>query len=197
MLAEFNAQFAHPNGWPGHVAGWLMALKNRERNAWAIELLDVCPIDNLLEIGFGPGWAVQQLAALAVKGFVAGVDSSETMLEQASRRNAAAMRAGRVELRLGLNTPLPYPEARFDKAFAVNSTQFWPDLPAGLRELHRVLRPDGRVVLTYQPPYGTAQDAQAMGERLIAHLRAAGFQHMRLETRALKPILGVSAIGIG
>ena len=196
MLTSFNAQFAHPTGWPGHLAGWLMALKNRARNAWTIELLDVRPADHILEIGFGPGWAIQQLTALVTKGMVAGVDSSEAMLRQARQRNAAAIRAGRAELRLGPNAPLLYAAAQFDKVFAVNSTQFWPDLPAGLRELCRVLKANGRVVLTYQPPSGTDDDARAMGEQLRTSMESAGFRLVRLETRALKPIIGVSVIGI-
>jgi hypothetical protein len=74
MLASFNAQFAHPSGWLGHVAGWpilspttgdkIVALKNRARNAWAMELLEVRPADHILELGFGPGWAIQQLVPL-------------------------------------------------------------------------------------------------------------------------------------
>lgn len=196
MLASFTTQFAHPHGWQGQLVGWLMALKNRERNAWAIELLDVNLTDHILEIGFGPGWAIQQLASRATGGFIAGVDASETMVQQASRRNVAAIRAGRVEVRLGPNAPLPYPEARFDKALAVNATQFWPDLSAGLQELRRVLKPDGRLVLTYQPPYGTDADARVMGEQLLTQLRVVGFQRLRLETKAFQPVMGVSVIGV-
>lgn len=197
MLDSFNAQFAHPQGWLGHLAGRLMALKNRERNVWAIDLLEACPTDHILEIGFGPGWAIQQLAPRVAEGFVAGVDASAAMLAQARQRNAAAVRAGRVELCCGPNAPLPYPEARFDKAFTVNSTQFWPDLPAGLRELRRVLKPGGRVIVTYQPPYGTAEEARALGQQLAARLPEAGFREVRLETRILKPVLAVSVIGLG
>jgi ubiquinone/menaquinone biosynthesis C-methylase UbiE len=206
MLASFNAQFAHPNGWLGHLAGWpilspttgdkIVVLKNRERNAWAIELLDVRPTDHILEIGFGPGWAIQQLVPLVRDGLITGIDSSAAMLRQARQRNVAALRSGRAELHLGPNAPLPFPEAHFHKALAVNSTQFWSDLPAGLREFRRVLKPDGRVILTYQPPSGTDDDARAMGEQLVTHLQNAGFRHVRLETKALRPIMGVSVIGI-
>jgi hypothetical protein len=59
-----------------------------------------------------------------------------------------------------------------------------------------VLKPEGKVVLTYQPPSGTAADARTMGEQLLRHSQAAGFQQVRLETRALQPVMGVSVIGL-
>lgn len=42
---------------------------------------------------------------------------------------------------------MPLPDARFTHALAVNSLQFWPDLPAALAELRRVLLPQGRLLL--------------------------------------------------
>ena len=57
-----------------------MAYENRERNAWAVSLLKVQEADRVLEIGFGPGWAIERVAALASAGFVAGVEHSQTMV---------------------------------------------------------------------------------------------------------------------
>jgi SAM-dependent methyltransferase len=88
------SQFAHPRGLVGRLVGYLMTYENRERNAWAVSLLNVHKNDRVLEIGFGPGWAIQQMATLATAGFVAGVDHSEAMVQVATERNAAAVRAG-------------------------------------------------------------------------------------------------------
>src|SRR5215469_10143360 len=92
-------QAHHPRGAAGSVAGWEFAHRpsNRQRNAWVVSLLDVRPADNVLEIGFGPGVAVAELVR-AGAGHVYGLDHSGVMLRQASRRNAAAIRAGRVTL---------------------------------------------------------------------------------------------------
>src|SRR5262249_10305375 len=43
---------------------------------------------------------------------------------------------------------LPFRDLMFDKAFAVNSFQFWPDPARALREIARVLAPKGRLVIT-------------------------------------------------
>ena len=76
----------------------------------------------MLEIGFGPGWALERIPARAGEGFVAGVDHSEVMVRLARERNARAVRAGRVELKHGSASALPYGDESFDKEMAVNST---------------------------------------------------------------------------
>jgi hypothetical protein len=54
----------HPRGAAGSVTGWVFAHRpsNRQRNRWVVSLLDVQPADQVLEIGFGPGLAVAELA---------------------------------------------------------------------------------------------------------------------------------------
>jgi len=196
MLSNFTAQFAHPQGALGRFVGTIMALKNQERNLWAISLLNLQRRDHVLEIGFGPGWAIQQIAARTTPGFVTGVDPSEVMVAQASARNAAAIRAGRVKLHHGPNAPLPYAEAHFDKVLAVNSMQFWPEALAGLQEVRRVTKPGGLVVIAIQPMWvKTGDEARLVGDELFAQLTKAGFQQVRLETLPLKPLV-LSGIGV-
>jgi ubiquinone/menaquinone biosynthesis C-methylase UbiE len=197
VIKNFNSQFAHPEGWAGRLVGTILAWKNRERNAWTISMLDIQPNDQVLEIGFGPGQAIQEVAKLVPNGFVVGIDLSDVMVAQASKRNAVAIRSGRVLLRQGSESPLPFEDNKFNKVFAVNSMQFWPNPIAGLQELRRVLRPGGRVVITIQPMWAkTGQDIQSVSEKLILQLKQVGFRQVRLETRQIKPITALSGIGI-
>src|SRR5919198_872052 len=109
---------------------------NRQRNSWAVSLLDVQPTDRVLEIGFGPGLAIAELSRrVGHTGHLYGIDHSEVMLRQATRRNAEAVRSGRV------NLGLPWPEAfppsgePFEKILAVNVIGFWAEPVKRLTEL--------------------------------------------------------------
>ncbi len=199
MGAVFG-QFLRPHGFRGRAAGWVMATRgsNRERNIWAVGLLDVQPHDRVLEIGFGPGIAIQEFARRATNGLVVGVDHSEVMVQQARKRNAAAVRAGRVDLRLGSAEALPRFDAPFDKILAVNSLLFWDDPVARLKELHDRLRPGGQIAIVYQPrgPGSTDEVAARTGRQIAAHLTEVGFIEVRVETLALKPTAVVCVLGV-
>jgi SAM-dependent methyltransferase len=115
--------FGRPGGVLGRLGGLIMARTNRECAVWVIELLDVGPDENVLEVGFGPGVGIQLLAKRAAAGYVAGIDPSVEMVAQASARNAEAIKRGRVDLRLGSAASLPFADDTFDKAVAINSMQ--------------------------------------------------------------------------
>ena len=194
------SQFHQPHGLGGRAAGWVMAKRasNRERNIWTVGLLDVQAQDRVLEIGFGPGIAIQEFARRATSGLVVGVDHSEVMVQQARKRNAAAVSAGRVDLRLGSADALPAFDAPFDKILAVNSLMFWDDPVARLKELHGLLRPGGRIAIVYQPrgPGSTDEVAARTGQEIGAHFTEVGFTDVHVETLALKPTAVVCVLGV-
>jgi SAM-dependent methyltransferase len=102
LFGAVVTQFVRPRGFAGRLAGWEMALRpsNRKRNRWAAALLEVLPQDHILEIGFGPGLAIRELARRGIDGFVLGIDHSEVMVRQAAIRNRAAVEQGRVAARI-------------------------------------------------------------------------------------------------
>src|ERR1700683_3382003 len=142
----------HPRGAAGSVTGWVFAHRpsNRQRNGWVVSLLEVRPADRVLEIGFGPGVAVAELVR-AGAGHVYGIDHSGVMLRQASRRNAAAIRAGRVTLiNASVDQLPPALDGPFDAILAVNSLGFWPEPAGRLAGLRRRLAPGGRMGIESQ-----------------------------------------------
>ena len=190
-MRSVRALFGHPQGLLGPIAGWIMAVRpsNRRRNLWAVQLLEIERGDRVLEIGFGPGFAVREISRIAIDGLVCGVDHSSQMLRQAQRRNAAAIGAGRVQLLLGSVETLPAFKEPFDKILAVNTMKFWNDPEKCLGELRRLLRPGGRIAIVDQPRGRGASDAMAVasGVSIAAQLAQAGFTHTRTHTLALKP----------
>ncbi len=164
--------FGRPHGLLGRLGGIIMARTNRSYAAWVVDTIGVQPEDNVLDIGCGPGVAIELLAAKARR--VAGLDPSAEMLRQAGKRNAAAIREGRVELRQGTADRMPFADDAFDKAMAMNSMQVWPDATAGLREVARVLKPGGQAAFSFSTWSGQKRDGVA--ERIAA----AGFADCRV-----------------
>lgn len=190
-LRKLVRQAHHPQGIVGWAVGWIFAHRhsNRKRNIWAVSLLDVQPTDRVLEIGFGPGVAIAELADRATRGQVYGIDHSEVMVRQASRRNAAAVRAHRVHLTHASVEQLPSFDDPLDAILAVNSVGFWPDPVERLRQLHRLLRPAGRIALVSQPrcPGATRDTTNRAAQELQDLLSQAGFTQIRAETLSIDP----------
>lgn len=200
-LRQFlRVQFGRPSGFIGNIAGCIMArtASNSERIAWTLSLLSIQPTDRILEVGFGPGIAIGRASDLARQGLVAGIDHSDVMLLQAGKRNASAIREGRVMLKLGSASRVPdFPES-FDKVFTINSIHFWNEPVACLTGLREKMKPGGRIAVTVQPRSrgATTATTRSVGEEIVGQLSRAGFTECRLEIKAMKPVASACVLGI-
>lgn len=122
------------------VAPWLNRI-GRRLNDLALELLQPRPGEALLEVGYGGGGLLRRLSDMRLSRLV-GVDRSAAVPQRI--RAAELMRAEAV--------PLPFADASFDAAVSVSVLHFWRELDSPLREIARVLRPGGRLVLVFEPP---------------------------------------------
>ena len=138
-----------PRGLLGGLALSGMALKNGGQNKAALDLLAPHPGDSVIELGCGPGMGVRAaLKRVGREGFVAGVDQSVTAAHYATHIAHRSVLTGRAVIMRAAAADLPFRDSMFDRAFAVNSFQFWPDPARALREIARVLAPNGRLVIT-------------------------------------------------
>ncbi|WP_443266785.1 class I SAM-dependent methyltransferase [Xanthobacter sp. NM-25] len=199
---RLGCQLAHPEGTTGRVMGHLMARLNREPNRHAIKALRLEPDDDVLEVGFGPGEALVQIARRVTRGRICGLDGSPTMLEQAGHRNARMIDAGRMELRCGDMRRLPWADASFSKLLAVNVAYFFDPEGLAAAELHRVLRPGGllalyvteRATMAHWPFAGPDTHTTYDGADLERVLRASGFRAQNLQVRPLALPFGIAGL---
>lgn len=140
-----------PSGLLGQIVARVMARETHAANLIALDALDLAADDKVLEVGFGHGRTLAAAAKIVTRGHLAGVDPSDVMLGISRKRNAAAVRAGRMDLRPGMSAHLPFGDGAFNKAYAVHTIYFWQRPERDLAELHRVLAPGGRLVLGFRP----------------------------------------------
>jgi ubiquinone/menaquinone biosynthesis C-methylase UbiE len=180
-----NKQYPCPRGVIGRFAGELMVRQHAEETIWTVSLADIQPTDHVLEIGFGAGKAIELLAEKTTRGSVAGIDLSPTMVKRAKRRNARAVRAGRVTLQQGDAAQLPFEDQQFDKVVTIHTIYFWSNPEAILIEILRVLKPGGMCFITFttgkaeEPGLG---DFQAiLEERMLPGMRDMGFTQVSIK----------------
>ncbi|MBI4083442.1 MAG: methyltransferase domain-containing protein [Candidatus Lambdaproteobacteria bacterium] len=169
---------------------------NRARNLWTLDLLELQSTDRVLEIGFGPGFALEHAARVVSAGLLVGVDHSAAMVRQATRRNRATIAAGRMRLIHADVEHLPADVGGFDKIYSANVVQFWPEPARAFARLVDALAPGGRLATTYQPrhPGARAEDADAMAERIAGWMEGAGLHEVRIARLNLRPIPAVCVL---
>ena len=117
----------------------------RRRRQLVQEALDPSPGERILDLGCGPGYyASELLERVGADGAVVGVDASPDMLAIARRRCEGN---ANVEFHQADATDLPVDDNTFDAAFSVQVIEYVEDATAALAEMHRALRPGGRVVI--------------------------------------------------
>jgi SAM-dependent methyltransferase len=140
-------QCRKPTGWLGRFLLWTMNFRHSRVTNWGLKHISVGTHDTILDVGCGAGRTVRKLAALATEGKLYGVDHSEASVDAARIENAPGIREGRVEIRQGSVSHLPFPDDLFDLVTAVETHFWWPDLAGDLREVFRVVKPGGTLVV--------------------------------------------------
>jgi len=154
---------------------------------WGLQHISVEKHHTILDVGCGGGRTLRKLAALATDGKTYGVDNSEEAVAASKRTNAHEIEKGRIEIRLGSVSRLPFSDDTFDLVTAVETHFWWPDLSTDMREIFRVLKPDGQLIIIAEVYKG----AHAMASRLVEQYASrtgmallSAEEHRRLFTSA-------------
>jgi len=197
-----SLQARKPSGWFGRVVMSRIFNKgNANLNKFLKDLLDLQGHDRVLEIGFGPGTLLNQMAQITTKGLVEGIDFSEAMLAQASITNKHYISTKRVRLQKGNCNDLPYGHESFDKVCTSNTIYFWEDPIENFKEIFRVLKPGGKLVVGFRDK--TQMKKLPLSEEVFntytldevkMFLLNSGFSDVRIEEKEGKPFVSYCAV---
>lgn len=141
------SQCQKPTGPLGRVVLWLMNRRHSSLTDWGLELVHVEPHDVILDVGCGGGRTVAKLARLATAAKVYGIDHAAQSVGASRAFNRGAIESGRVEIRQASVSELPFADGTFDLVTAIETHFWWADLAGGMREIWRVLKPGGRLLI--------------------------------------------------
>jgi ubiquinone/menaquinone biosynthesis C-methylase UbiE len=134
---------------------------------WGLAQISIEKQDAILDVGCGGGRTVSKLAAIATQGTVYGLDYSPESVAVAERTNRQSIGMGRVEIREGAVSHIPFTDDTFDLVTAVETHFWWPDLPADMREVLRVLKPGGRLIVVAEIYKGAKTKTAKLAEKYL------------------------------
>jgi ubiquinone/menaquinone biosynthesis C-methylase UbiE len=174
-------------------------------SAWAplvVDLADLRPGARVLDVACGTG-VIARLVARRVgpTGEVVGLDLNPGMLAVAAvTASTEPATTARVRWQEASATKMPLPDAAFDIVYCQLGLQFFPDRPAALREIFRVLVPDGRLGLMVwrgiEHSPGFAVLAEALARRVSEE--AAGIMRAPFalaDTEELRSLIAAAGFG--
>ncbi len=162
-------QCQRPAGLLGRFVLWNMNSRHSKVTDWGMSHISIDKRDTILDAGCGGGRTVNKLAAIASQGKVYGVDFSTESVAFARRINKQWIDTDRVEIREASVSQVPFSADVFNVVTAVETHFWWPDLPSDMREVLRVLKPGG-VLIIIAEVYKGANTVTAKLVEKYAHL---------------------------
>lgn len=157
-------QVRKPSRWIGPAFAALMNRSHARLRDWGLKHIQIGREWTILDVGCGGGRTVGLLQAAAPDGHVVGIDYAAGSVGASRRHNAHLVAAGRVRIQQAAVSALPFADNTFDLVTAVETQYYWPDLINDMREVLRVLKPGGSLLVMLESckREGLGVDAAAM-----------------------------------
>ncbi len=139
-----------PDGFWGKLMIRSMNKGHSELTDWALCHVNIKSGDHVLDVGCGGGRTVSKLCEMVGNGKVYGIDYSDLCIKKAEKLNHKSVLCGKVKLQKAPVSALPFDSDKFDLVTAVETYYFWPDKLNDLREIWRVLKPGGKIMLVFE-----------------------------------------------
>lgn len=163
---------------------WIMNFSHSRLTDWGLSHVQFEKRFTILDVGCGGGRTIQKLAAQAPEGKVFGVDYANGSVAASRATNAQLIKDGRVEIKHASVSQLPFPNDMFDLVTAVETQYYWPDPVNDMREILRVLKPGGKLVVIAESYKGESKKLEQTVMRLISSAQLDVNDHRRLFSTA-------------
>ena len=150
-------QVKKPDRFAGRFFAWLMNGSHAPLTDWAFTHLTIPEGATALDIGCGGGRTIEKLAAKAA--WVYGIDYAAGSVAASRAHNQRLIAEGRVQVEQASVSRLPFADDKFDVVTAIETQYYWPNLEQDMREILRVLKPGGRLMVVAENYKGARNDA--------------------------------------
>ena len=140
-------QVRNPNGRLGGLIARGMNKGHAKLAKWGVSKIFIEPNYFILDIGCGGGGNIHRFGEMITDGKVYGIDSSETAINISKKINKHQIDNGIIEIHKASVSSLPFNSNFFNLVTGFESYYFWPDLVNDLKEIYRVLKPKGKLIL--------------------------------------------------
>lgn len=194
-----------PQGFWGKMMIKAMNKGHSELTDWALVHLEIKRNYNALDIGCGGGKTVSKLCKKIGNGKVFGVDYSELCVEKSKKLNKNNIMCGKASILQASVSSLPFDDNKFDVITAVETYYFWPDKLGDLKEVYRVLKSGGKLLLVFEmvksegEPHKWDKVEKSLGIEAVSKdgiadiLLHAGYQNIRTYSKSSTGWLCVTA----
>ena len=148
---QLAQQLKNPKGALGKKIAERMNQSNKAITEFTYSLMPLHPNKKVLEIGFGNGKLLPLLLDKEPKLNIAGIDISETMVEEASQFNNKFIAKKQMDLKVASVSKIPFPNKHFDVVCSINTIYFWKKPEKDFQELFRVMKKDGSLFISITP----------------------------------------------
>lgn len=153
-MSNLNAQYKCPMGSQGRLVATMMNKHHEPLTLWGLSKVAVNSGFVILDVGCGGGKTVSKLAQLAPQEKVYGIDYSIDMVKFSKKINKTLIAQNRVEILEASVENMSFKDDFFDLVTAFETFYFWSNLTVAFKEIRRVLKPGGKLLLVNELMYG-------------------------------------------